>query len=72
MTTRSKQKSLKRITITVDPDDYDFLNRLAQETDVSASWLIRRIMRDFRDRHEREGSIPIQIGQTRRSFAGGA
>ena len=30
-----KQKHMKRITITVDPDDYAIVNQLAQESDVS-------------------------------------
>jgi len=72
MAYRTKQKPLKRITVTVDPDDYDTLNRLAQETDVSVLWLIRRMMREFRDRHEREGSVPIQIGRARRTQTEGA
>lgn len=50
---------LKRVTITVDPDDYACIEKMAKSGSVSASWLIRRSMREFLDRHGREGSIEI-------------
>ena len=44
MANRKKQKPMKRITVTVDPDDYAAFDRMAQHSDVTASWLIRRSM----------------------------
>ena len=61
---------MKRITVTVDPDDYAAFDRLAQQGDVTASWLIRRSMRDFLERQEREGFIALPIGADRRRSAG--
>lgn len=62
---------MRRITVTVDPDDYAAIDRLAQQGDVTASWLIRRSMREFLERHEREGVLKFAIGQAPRA-AGGA
>ena len=57
---------MKRITITVDPNDYAAVNRLARQSDVTVSWLIRHWMREFLERQEREGSIALQIGRKSR------
>ncbi len=43
-------KPLRRVTLTVDPDDYAAMERLAKRSKVSASWLIRRSMREFLER----------------------
>ncbi|PCH63653.1 MAG: hypothetical protein COC09_05285 [Gammaproteobacteria bacterium] len=40
-------KGMKRVTLTVDPNDYEEIRRLAVDNDVSASWLVRRSMRLF-------------------------
>lgn len=60
MSNRKKTKPMKRITVTVDSDDYEALDQLAQRSDVSASWLIRRSMREFLDRYGKEGTIDIR------------
>ena len=63
---------MKRITVTVDPDDYAAMDRLAQQGDVTASWLIRRSMREFLERHQREDIAALPIGRAGRRAAGGA
>ena len=72
MANRKKLKQMKRITVTVDPDDYAAIDRLAQEGDVTASWLIRRSMREFLLRQEREGVVGLPIGLLTRRSTGGA
>ncbi len=42
---------MKRVTLTVDPDDYDAINEMAKRSDLSASWLIRRSMREFLEKY---------------------
>jgi hypothetical protein len=51
MPIRKSSKPKKRVTLTVDPDDYSAIEQLAQHSNVSASWLIRRSMREFLDKH---------------------
>jgi len=43
-------KPLRRVTLTVDPDDYAAMEALGRRSDVSASWLVRRAMREFLER----------------------
>ena len=63
MSKRKASKPMKRVTLTVDPDDYDAIESLAQRSNVSASWLIRRSMREFLEQHEGETSIEIPLGR---------
>lgn len=53
MLTNRKGKPLRRVTITVDADDFVAFDRLARNQDASASWLIRRSMREFLHRNLR-------------------
>ena len=69
---RKKPKTMNRITVTVDPDNYVAFDRLAAQVDVTASWLIRRSMRELLHRHEREGSLAILPAPTGRRASGGA
>jgi predicted transcriptional regulator len=55
---RNQDKTLKRVTLTLDPDDYASVNRLAEISEVSSSWLIRRAVREFLARHEND--IPVR------------
>ncbi|NWH08524.1 MAG: CopG family transcriptional regulator [Alphaproteobacteria bacterium] len=71
MANRKKLKAMKRITVTVDPDDYASFDKLAQEGDVTASWLIRRSMREFLERHESDGTVVLPKQPVRRRAAGG-
>ena len=63
---------MKRITITVEPDDYAAMTRIAKDNDITVSWLIRRLMRDFLERQEREGSYRLEIGRLDKPLAAGA
>ena len=65
MANRKKQKPMKRITVTVDPDDYAAFDRMARHSDVTASWLIRRSMREFLDSHRESGVVEVPLGQRR-------
>ena len=62
MANRKKLKPMKRITVTVDPDDYAAFDKMARHSDVTASWLIRRSMREFLDRHGESGVVEISLG----------
>lgn len=59
---------MRRITVTVDPDDYAAFDRLARNSEVSASWLIRRSMREFLDRHKDEGVVQVTLGTMKRAI----
>jgi len=59
MANRKKEKTLTRITISVDPDDYAGMERLAENSRVSTSWLIRQAMREFLERREGDEAINI-------------
>ena len=63
---------MKRITVTVDPEDYAAVSSLARQGDVSVSWLIRRWMREFLERHERDEEIAFTIAESRNVSKGGA
>jgi predicted transcriptional regulator len=62
MANRKKEKTLTRITISVDPDDYASMELLAENSRVSTSWLIRRAMREFLERREGGETINISLG----------
>lgn len=63
---------MKRITITVEPDHYAAMARIAKGSEVTVSWLIRRLMRDFLERHERDGSYRLDIGRPDKPVAAGS
>lgn len=62
MANRKKEKTLTRITISVDPDDYASMERLAESSRFSTSWLIRQAMREFLERRESSETINISLG----------
>ncbi len=53
-------KPLRRVTLTVDPDDYATIEELAKRSKVSASWLVRRSMREFLERRGTERIDPTR------------
>lgn len=53
-------KTLRRVTLTVDPDDYATIENLAKRSKVSASWLVRRSMREFLERRGTERIDPTR------------
>jgi predicted transcriptional regulator len=53
----------KKLRPTVDQEDYQAIDRMAGRSDVSASWLIRRSMREFLDRHRENGVVEVHLGR---------
>jgi predicted transcriptional regulator len=51
-------KSLRRVMLTIDPDDYAALEGIARRSRVSASWLVRRSMREFLERRNADRIAP--------------
>lgn len=60
MATTSGNK-LSRATISVDKADYEAMGQLADAMDVSASWLIRKAMREFLDRYGAHGQPELAL-----------
>ncbi len=54
-----KPQLMKRITFTLYPDDYAAFSRLARNSEVTVSWLVRRSMREFLERHEEDGVVQV-------------
>jgi len=54
-------KGMKRVTLTVDPNDYEEIRRLAVDNDVSTSWFVRRSMRLFLEQLEGKESVEITL-----------
>ncbi|WP_114393196.1 ribbon-helix-helix domain-containing protein [Oleisolibacter albus] len=52
---------LRRVTLSVDADDYERFDRIAKRTGVSASWLVRKAMREFLERHADDGSFEVRF-----------
>jgi hypothetical protein len=57
-------KPLRRVTLTVDPDDYAAIEGLARRSRVSASWLVRRSMREFLERRNADRIDPTSEPRT--------
>ena len=53
MTARPRKAT--RLTVSLDAADYDALNHIAQEKDVSLSWVIRQAIRQFVKSDKRPG-----------------
>jgi len=45
---------------------------VAEDGDVTVSWLIRRLMRDFLEHREREGSSRLDLGRPDKTVAADA
>lgn len=67
MPAAKKSKPMRRVTVTVDPDDYEAFDEIAHSTDVTASWLIRRSMREFLERHAVSGRGQLKLVAAGRS-----
>ncbi len=63
---------MKRVTIPVEPDHYAAMARIAKDSDVTVSWLIRRPMPDFLEHHERDDSYRLDIDNPDKPVAAGA
>lgn len=66
MSKTKSARTMKRVTLTVDPDDYEAIDLLAHQSNVSASWLIRRSMREFLERHEGAERLEIPLSKEAR------
>ena len=63
MSRTNRPPPMKRVTLTVDPEDHRLFERLARNSNVSTSWLLRRSMREFLERHKHDDHLSIPIGQ---------
>lgn len=55
------KKRLIRATISVDKEDYAAIGELAVRMDVSGAWLIRQAIRDFLDKHGKNGQPELAL-----------
>jgi hypothetical protein len=44
-----------RLSVSIDPSDYDAIRKMAEELDLSSAWLVRRAVSDFVTRNCRDG-----------------
>ncbi|MDO8973902.1 ribbon-helix-helix protein, CopG family [Reyranella sp.] len=68
MSDRSKKLG-PRVTVSVTPGDYDTLNALADKDDVSVSWVIRRAIHEYLQRHYQPARPLRQPASERRPVA---
>lgn len=66
-TGKRSMQNLIRKTVSVSPDDYSSFKKLAKDTDVSVSWLLRQAMRDFLERYGEQGQpeLALRLGSRR-------
>jgi hypothetical protein len=62
MANKRRDKPLRRVTVSVDPDDYAAMEHLAETGDVTTAWLIRRAMREFLGRHGDSKTLEVPLG----------
>lgn len=58
-----------RVTVSVTPGDYDMLNTLANRDDVSVSWVIRRAINEYLQRHHKPGRARQRPAPEKRTAA---
>ena len=56
-----KKMRFVRVTISLDKDDYASVGGLADQMEVSASWLIRQAIRDFLDKYGDHGQPELAL-----------
>jgi hypothetical protein len=44
-----------RLSVSIDPSDYDAIRKMAEELDLSSAWLVRRAVSDFVTRNCSDG-----------------
>jgi predicted transcriptional regulator len=44
-----------RLSVSIDPSDYDAIRKMADELDLSSAWLVRRAVSDFVTRNCGDG-----------------
>ncbi|MEB3288229.1 MAG: ribbon-helix-helix protein, CopG family [Vampirovibrionales bacterium] len=45
-------KKMTRLTISIDPDEYEAVEKLAEKDERSAAWVIRKAIREFLNNSE--------------------
>ena len=61
MGTRSKKTT--RISVSLEAEDHRDLNLIAEKSDVSVAWVIRRAIAEFLDKHRglAFGQLPLAL-----------
>ncbi len=49
-----ESKKMTRITISIDPDEYKVVEKIAEKDERSASWVIRKAVSEFLERQDKE------------------
>ena len=57
----NKGTNLTRITVSVDPGDYERMEALADKSGLSTAFLIRRAMHEFLERYGHNGSVSVEL-----------
>ena len=57
---------MKRVNISVDPNDYEAFDKLGKDTGLSIAWLIRKAMREFLIRQPDGGDLVSRPSTDRR------
>ena len=61
----AERKKGQRITVSLQDSDHAALSALADKYDVSLSWLTRKAITDFLERHETEElQLPLRFART--------
>lgn len=63
MANKKKERPLIRATISVDPDDYEAMERLAGNCGLSTARLVRQAMREFLERRMQDNKVSITLQQ---------
>jgi len=54
----------QRITVSLSDSDHAALSALAEHYDVSLSWITRKAITDFLERHDKEElQLPLKLGK---------
>lgn len=62
----AEKKRLVRVTISLDKDDYASVGALAEQVEISSSWLIRQAIRDFLDKYGEHGQPELALRLARK------
>lgn len=54
-----------RLTVSLTGQDYETLNALAEREHVSASWVVRRAIDEFLQKHQMELDLPLPPTESR-------
>jgi predicted transcriptional regulator len=54
MTKLKDPKKMTRITISIDPEEYQAVEQMAEKDERSAAWVIRKAIREFLERNNQQ------------------